>query len=43
MRMQRYRRLGGLSQFGQASFPIRAGQADMDLIKEIARKRADGR
>ncbi|MBY0524838.1 MAG: DUF1592 domain-containing protein [Gemmataceae bacterium] len=38
-----YRRIGGLSQFGQASFPMRAGRADMDLIKEINRKRADGR
>jgi len=39
----RYRRLGGSTQFGQASFPINGGRADLALVKEINRRRADGR
>lgn len=40
---QRYRRLGGLSQFGEASFPIKNGRVDLDTVRNIHRKREDGR
>jgi len=40
---QRFRRIGGLAQFGDFSFPIKNGKADMELLKEMARKREDGK
>ncbi|MFT5524051.1 MAG: hypothetical protein ACI9HK_002001 [Pirellulaceae bacterium] len=40
---KRLRRIGGLAQFGESSFPIKGGKADMELLKEMHRKRANGR
>jgi hypothetical protein len=39
----RFRRIGGLSQFGECSFPIIGGKADVETIAEIWRVREDGR
>ena len=40
---QRLRRIGGLAQFGESSFPIKNGQPDMELIKEMHRTRENGK
>lgn len=39
---KRLRRIGGLAQFGESSFPIKNGQPDMELLKEINRIRENG-
>jgi hypothetical protein len=40
---QRYRRIGGLHNFGECTFPIQEGKVDLALIKEFHRKRENGR
>jgi mono/diheme cytochrome c family protein len=40
---KRFRRVGGLSSFGEASFPIRGGRADLDLVRRMRTPGPDGR